>query len=248
MNCAVSLDPPHGMIDIHAHVLPGIDDGPETMSESLDLLRCASEQVGTVIATPHVWDFGSTQQLERIEEVFKQLQDRVVASGIDIELLLGAELPPSRELSEEMRRHPSLTLNGGGRYVLLEFPVHEIPMFAEEVVFELATSGMKTVLAHPERCISVQADAQTLTRFLEQGVLLQMNAGSILGRYGRRVAKTARKLLKADVIQIMASDAHGGNPATYALAEAVEHAGQIVGLERAREMVTTMPASILDGR
>jgi protein-tyrosine phosphatase len=201
-----------------------------------------------IVATPHVADCADPARIRAVAESCRSFREEVAAAGLNVEILPGAELVPSVDLSDAIRSNPLLTLGGFGRYVLLEFPTYEIPLYAEEVIFELAVRGTRTILAHPERYAPVQEDPDMLTRFLDRGVLLQMNAGSAEGRYGRRAARTARRLLKAGLFHIIASDTHGLTPDDYPLGNAVELAGQIVGRQKAMDMVFTNPARILGER
>ncbi|HHW13689.1 MAG TPA: hypothetical protein GXX28_01975 [Firmicutes bacterium] len=196
-------------IDLHAHVLPGVDDGPQTLEEAVALLRLLQEDgVGTVVATPHVapgffWPYDPAQMGERVAA----LRQAAAAAGVGVEILSGAEVYLSPEIIPlaQARELPTL---GDSRYILVEFPRREIPFWGFEVLQKLQRAGYRPILAHPELNDEVRADWEVPLDLARQGILLQVDAGSLVGRWGSHVAAYALKLCAAGLVQAVASDAH----------------------------------------
>ena len=196
------------MIDLHSHILPGIDDGVRTSAEALALARAAAEDgVRTIAATPHVRDDYPTRP-ETMERAVEELRRLLDAEGVPVELLPGGELALDQLAShtpEELRR---FGLGGSGGYLLVEFPYAGWPLALEPQVHWLAAGGLTAVLAHPERNDSVQERPERLDAVLELGALVQVTAASVDGRLGRRVQKAALRLIREGRAHMIASDAH----------------------------------------
>ena len=234
------------MIDIHTHILPGIDDGPQTMEESLRIAMKATEAgVKTVIATPHVLEMPSEKDWKIIKNTFNMLKQALISKEIDIEIMLGAELFISPDLPRKIKENRELTINQGNRYALLELPVQEIPPFTDQTIFELILQGIVPILAHPERYLEIQKDTKKLSKMIQKGVMCQVNAGSLLGRYGKKVQRTAKKLLANNTIHIISSDVHSIPNGHYPLSQGVKIAAKVIGIKRAKEMITSTPGKVI---
>jgi protein-tyrosine phosphatase len=194
------------LIDLHSHVLPGIDDGPPTLDGSLDILRAArADGIAQLAATPHVrYDYPTTP--EQMERLVAEVND--AAADIGVEVLPGGELhlEYAEMLDDDALRR--FGLGGNARLLLLEFPYAGWPMGLHELVFRLKARGFSAVVAHPERSAEVQARPERLRELVEAGVWIQLTAASVDGRLGRRAAVAARTLLDADLAHLIASDAH----------------------------------------
>jgi protein-tyrosine phosphatase len=230
------------MIDLHAHVLPGIDDGPATIEGSLEMLRDAVEDGVTKIAcTPHVRDDHPTSA-SAMEEALAVV--RAAATDLPIDVLPGGELALDRvtSLSDvELRR---FGLGGNPGVLLVECPYTGWPLDIGAIAFALATRGVSVVLAHPERNPEVQQRPELLDPLVERGVLVQLTAGSIEGRLGRRSHDSARVLLERGTAHILASDAHAANVRAGRLGAGAE----AVGNERLAHWLTDdVPRALLDG-
>lgn len=235
------------MIDLHTHILPGIDDGPSDMEESLAMVKMGCEAgIHTICATPHLMEEPSEEIVDRFVSSFQALKGRVSAHGLSINLLLGAEVYFQLGL-EKILAFPRLTLNGTGKYLLLEFPMQGIPPGAENMIFDLVMGGVIPILAHPERNFSVLKDEAVLQPIVRMGALIQVNAGSLEGQFGRQVKKTALSLLKRGLVQLLGSDAHNALDRSIELKGAVECAAQVVGSDIAQLLVTANPERILAG-
>jgi protein-tyrosine phosphatase len=233
------------VIDLHCHVLPGVDDGPQTLVDTLDLCRAAvAAGTRTVVATPHVsWDWpGVTSHVVRegVQRVNGVLRDE----GIELEVLTGAEIAMTRagDLADE--ELTALRL-GGGPYLLVECPHSPASAGFEAILSSLIERGHRILLAHPERCPAFHRDEPLLRSFVEAGMLTSVTAGAFTGRFGRDVERFARRLLDGELVHDIASDGHGAGmrrPPT--IAPELEEAG--FG-ERADWHARAVPRAILDG-
>lgn len=222
-------------IDIHTHILPGIDDGPGGMEESLSILREA-EQAGVkeIVLTPHYPYTGP--DLGSICNGYECLKEEAGRQGIGIALHLGAELKLSPELPEMVMNDKRLTFDCKGRYILVELPSFEIPFYAANIFFNLMIKGITPVWAHPERCQDVGRDPSVVKSFVNSGVQLQLNAGSLLGDYGRKAKNAAVYLVENMLVNFIASDTHGRGNIGKVLPEAYSYVEKKAGSFSAEEM------------
>lgn len=195
------------MIDLHCHILPGLDDGAATIEDSVALAR-AAQAVGIegIVATPHIReDFPFDPALigVRVAEV----QDALAASGVEVQVVAGAEVAISsvRDLGEEIL--PTLCL-GAGEYVLVESPYTHATNMLEDTIFDLQVQGFRVVLAHPERCPSFQQDPDRLAQLVERNVLCSVTAASMMGVFGGTVRRFTAALFRRGLVHNVASDAH----------------------------------------
>jgi protein-tyrosine phosphatase len=233
------------VIDLHCHVLPGVDDGPETLDDTLDLCRAAvAAGTRTVVATPHVsWDWpGVTSHVVRegVERVKAALREH----SIDLEVLPGAEVAMTRAGDLPDDELVALRL-GGGPYLLVECPYSPASAGFESILAALAERGHRILLAHPERCPAFHRDPALLSSFVDAGMLTSLTAGAFAGRFGRDVERFARKLVADELVHDIASDGHGagmGRPPSIGPELADAGFG-----ERAQWHAEAVPRAILDG-
>jgi protein-tyrosine phosphatase len=196
------------MIDLHTHVLPGVDDGPATIDESLEMLAdSAASGVRAVAATPHVRDDYPTTAAA-MESLVAALRLEAEANAITVEILTGGEIALDRLAltpAEELRR---FGLGGSSRYLLVEFPYYGWPPDLADQLAALDSAGFQAVLAHPERNAEVQAGPGRLAPLVESGTLVQITAASVSGTLGRRCQATALRLLELGFAHLVASDTH----------------------------------------
>lgn len=229
-------------VDIHTHILPGIDDGAKNTDESLAIIRAASKAgVKRMVATPHVFMENTRSVLDAAEKSFDTLKIETARHGIDIELSLGAEVSLGAGLSEEVKKDRRLTIGGGGKYILFEMPFFEVPFYARKTIFDLLVSGVTPIWAHPERCRDVIDDFNSVRAFTDNGVKLQINSGSLAGVYGRKVKHTAIKLVENGLGDIIASDTHSPDEADKSLSIGYSNIVKIAGKQRALEMCEMTP-------
>lgn len=195
------------MIDLHSHILPGVDDGARDLPEAVAMVReLFSQGVEAVIATPHFINetaFVST----RAENLLKLEELRAEASDIPIKIFLGNEIYIDPQVFELGRANKIAAL-ASSRYLLIELPMDGKFLGYEDIFEDLAARGCQVILAHPERYASVQKDFKILERLAGAGVLFQSNFGSFNGKYGRKAEKTVREMARRKMIFAMGSDKH----------------------------------------
>ncbi len=196
------------MIDLHSHVLPGLDDGPATLEESVEIARAAvADGIVVLAATPHVRDDYPTDPAE-MEHGVSELRAELERQEVGLDLRGGGEIALDRLdlLSEgDLRR---FGLAGNPEYVLVEFSYFGWPLDLADRLFRLRAAGFTPVLAHPERNADVQAAPERLAPLVETGTLVQLTAGSLDGRLGRSSRATALRLVELGLAHLVASDAH----------------------------------------
>lgn len=194
------------MIDLHCHILPGLDDGAADPATSLAMAElAAADGIRTMVATPHV-NFAYEYPLEAIGRGVCQLNELLSGAAVPVRVVAGAELDVARliELSDGELQALSL---GDGPSLLLESPFGHAGLL-EDVVFDLQLRGYTTVLAHPERCPTFQRDVELLGRLVERGALCSITAGSLAGMFGSAVRRFALHLLREELVHDISSDAH----------------------------------------
>lgn len=197
-----------GLVDLHSHVLPGIDDGADSFEDSVAIARAAqSDGISVLAATPHVRDDFPTRA-ETMFLLVEDVRERLRQEGVSVDLRPGGEVAYDMiaELEpEELRR---FCLAGNSLYLLVETPYLGWPLDIADTFFRLRLDGITPVLAHPERNPLVQEDPERLRPLVDGGALVQLTASSLDGRAGKRVTRTARHLLELELAHLVASDAH----------------------------------------
>jgi len=236
------------MVDIHTHILPDLDDGPATPEESLDLARVAWEAgTRTIVATPHVLNCLNLANNSHIHKKFKEFKALLKLQLPDMNLLLGSEIYFQPNLSQ-YANYDAATLNGTHRYMLVEFPLGDIPKGFEKELSAMARVSLVPVIAHPERNALIIGKPALVGKMLEAGVLIQINAGSLTGLFGSTVKKVAQNLLKKGWVHVIASDAHESFNRGPDLRKAMSEAAQIIGAAAASRLVADNPRLIVEGK
>ena len=236
------------MIDVHLHILPGVDDGPATLGDALALARSlVQEGVQVAVATPHYNDEYPQRPAREIIERVADLQRELDRYAIPLRLLAGHEVLIQPGLAAEAQSGRIATLNGS-RYLLLELWNSSWLPETERVIFELRALGIVPLLAHPERYHAIQQDSNRLKALIEQGVLAQLTAGSLLGLQGKTARKCAETLLKRGLIHCIASDAHGPGRRPPPIRQGMQAAESIVGRDQAGQLIGAYPAALVQNR
>ncbi len=234
------------MIDLHCHILPGVDDGPEGVDGAVALAQDAlRDGVHTVVATPHgnvEWGFQGDESEAR--ERVATLRAEFTRRQLELELLPGLEVALTPDVPALCTEGRLFTLNGS-RYLLVEFPIQLVPSYAEATLFRLQIQKLVPVIAHPERNTQIAADPEILLQMVRRGMLAQITAGSLVGAFGAATQRVAEALLTRGLAHVIASDAHLINGRSFSLSRALQRAESLVGEESARAMVTTVPEAIL---
>jgi len=234
------------VIDAHSHVLPQIDDGPASWEETMAMVHQAERDGITEIAiTHHILSNLDFQKENEIISKFEELKKRIDIEKISIKIHLGAELysQPDLDLS-----HKIATYNNNKKYFLVEFPMQGIPKFAPEFFFDIiASKGMIPIIAHPERNMGIIRNPERAIEFVQRGALLQMNAGSIVGRHGEPVRDAAMVLLNSNLIHLVGSDGHNTRRRPMKLRDAMNLIAEKWGEERARALFFDNPRKVIAG-
>jgi protein-tyrosine phosphatase len=229
------------MIDIHCHILPGIDDGPSSIDESVAMAEIASRDgIRTIVATPHVNDLSVSS--ECIGQEVELLNRRLSELGVDVRILKGADV----KATIDPRFLKEYTINNTD-YILLEFPLSYLPINATEIIFKMLTSGFRPIITHPERNYSVLRKPDVLLGILDSGVLVQITSESLTGAFGPEAKECARYLLKSGAVSFIASDAHSSTLRPPVLSEGIRVAEKTLGRSEALRLVTTNPEAVLSG-
>jgi len=266
------------MIDLHAHILPRLDDGAESLEESVEMCRISyRDGVRTIVATPHILPgvykndrstiLTKTQELnEAIEEFgvesseygMKNLDSKISCnlnselrthhSKLPLVVLPGADVHFSQNLLQLCEDGEIVTVNDDGRYLMVEFDSMSLPYQGEEVLFQLISCGIIPVITHPERNLEIARSPKRYYQMIKMGCLGQVTAMSLTGEFGSEVKRVAERLVAHRLIHFIASDTHSVHERPPLLSPAVREAEKLVGREEAHKMVTEYPRALLEGR
>lgn len=234
------------MIDLHSHILPGVDDGSPDLETSLAMARMAEDDgIVAMACTPHflpgLYDNKAADVRARIALLDREFK----AAGIRLELVVGADAHVRPDFLACLREGRLLTLNDS-RYVLVEPPHDIMPKRLEELFHNLQMSGYVPILTHPERLRWIEQNYAVIADLARNGVWMQVTAGSLTGRFGRRPHYWSRRMLAEGLVSLLATDAHNTKSRPPVLSEAFSVAETEVGYGEAVNLVVTRPASILD--
>lgn len=235
------------MYDLHAHILPGVDDGAKTPEDTIAMAQVAADTgTITILATPHRKDVTEGSSVAHIRGLINEMNSQIKDRGNALTLVLGMENHLDLDLPDEIEAGRALPMNET-RYILVEMPFFGKPNYVEDVLFRIQLQHLTPVLAHPERIEMFQQDPDLLASFIERGMLSQVTAGSVIGLFGRRVKGITNLMLRRNLVHVLASDTHfPGGPRSPRLGIGIEAASAIVGEDAARAMVVDTPKAILD--
>jgi protein-tyrosine phosphatase len=239
------------MIDLHNHLLPGIDDGAKEVEETVEFLRIlARDGVTHVTATPHmkpgVYDNGRDDILRSVELVRRAAASDPEAARVT--LLPGAEVYYTADVTDRARRGELMSVADGGKYVLLELPYQQVPMRVEETIFQLRLAGLTPIMAHPERVAYYLEDFNRVEASVRLGALTQVTGSSITGLFGSKARDFAHRMIDHNLAHIVATDSHDVRHRPPILSAARDVVVRLAGAEAARNMVEDLPRAVLEGR
>jgi protein-tyrosine phosphatase len=227
-------------------MLPGIDDGAPDLQVALAMARCAvADGITTVACTPHIYPGLYDNDREGITCAVAALQAVLDEEGIELKLVIGADTHLAPDLLGSIREGRVPTLNGT-RYLLLEPPHHSVPPRFEESVFNLRTAGIIPVITHPERLSWIESHYASFEKLVRGGAWMQVTAGSLTGRFGKRPQYWGERMLDEGLVHILATDSHHIDRRPPLLAEGREAAAKRVGVEESWHLVKTRPQGIVD--
>ncbi|MFV0560032.1 MAG: tyrosine-protein phosphatase [Enterococcus sp.] len=232
------------MMDLHCHILPGIDDGAKNLNESLAMAKKAVDQgITHILCTPHHNQRFQNPKADVLEAVPK-LQAELDQRKIPLTLFEGQEVRIHSDLLREIAADRILFTDVEDTYLLIEFPTREIPVYAEQLLYQLRKQGKVPIIVHPERNFGFQESPNRLLSFLNMGCLAQLTAPSVVGIYGKTTQKLSHQMLANGMVQMIASDAHARNKRDFYLKEAYAYVRKHFGEEKLTEMDTICRAVI----
>lgn len=231
-------------VDIHSHILYGIDDGSKSLEESKEIIKQHIEMgFKDIVVTPHyIENSDYITNNEEKEKILKTLKKEFN----DINLYLGNEVFINNNIEELLNNNEISTINGS-KYLLIELPLHNKIKNATDMIYELRIKGIIPIIAHPERYEFVQKNPDSVDELIEEGAILQSNYGSIIGVYGEHAKKTMKKLLKKNVISVLATDIHFPNNKIYLNMDTIrKKLTKIISEEKLKELTILNPKKIIN--
>ena len=233
------------LIDIHCHILPKVDDGPDTVEESVRILAEMRKQgVMHAIVTPHYRKEMFEPSMKRVLYSYRKMRE--IAGGMGITLRLGCEYYRNDNILDDLenRRRPTMA---GGRYVLIEFSTNDLFPAIRNYIYELTGKGYRPIVAHVERYFCCQ-NVESVQELRNLGALIQVNAGSILGEDGRRMKKFCRDLMKQNLVDFVGSDTHNTTSRTLNLEKCASYVAGKMGKAYARRLFYENPLKVWKNR
>ncbi|SFD09842.1 CpsB/CapC family capsule biosynthesis tyrosine phosphatase [Bacillus sp. UNCCL81] len=225
------------MIDLHCHILPGLDDGPITMEDSINMARAAVDNgIHTIVASPHHQNGRYNTDRKTILEKVEELNLVLKQKDIPLTILPGQEVRLYGELIQDFELNQIVSINDGRRYVLCELPSSHIPHFANRLFYEMQANRITPILVHPERNKVLINEPYILFDLVQKGILTQLTASSITGNFGKKIQKFAFKCIEANWVHTIASDAHNTKNRNFELIEAYEIIREKFGIDTEFQM------------
>lgn len=233
-------------VDIHSHIIPGIDDGAKDIKTAVDMIRLAcSSGTSHIIATPHFIPGSVLNTSDIVDITCCDLQQLISKEAISINLYPGCELFISPDLLKLYNSGRITTLNNSS-YMLIELPMTSMPLYTEEVLYNLQTHGLIPIIAHPERNATIISNPGILKNFVKRGILAQVNSGSITGVYDREIQNAAMKFIKMGLIHFVASDAHTCGVRSPVMVKAAEIVKKKFGIAMAESLFYKNGMTVLE--
>ncbi|PAL14216.1 tyrosine-protein phosphatase [Peribacillus simplex] len=221
------------MIDIHCHILPGVDDGSADMNESMNMARKAAEAgITHIFATPHHLNEKFVNVKSDIIDRAVRLNESLHQNNIPLTIHLGQEVRIHRDIFTSLEKEEILTLDDNGRYLLLELPSGRVPTYTKEVIYELQLKGITPIIVHPERNKELIENHKLLFELAQEGALTQLTSGSIIGHFGKKVKSFSNKIVEHNLAHFIATDAHNIGSRGFTLQQAYETITKAYGIER----------------
>lgn len=239
---------PEPFVDIHCHMIPGVDDGARDSADALAMaLLAADEGITTVVVTPHQLGAYQDNSGDAIRVRAVELQELLNVNGVPLRVLPGADVRIDDGMVEKLASGEVLTIADQRRHVLLELP-HDLYMPLEPVLDALERRGMAGVLTHPERNKGILAQPTLVESLVEQGCLMQLTAGSLTGSFGAASRALAEQMCRRGLVHFIATDAHGARSRRPKMRDAFARAAELAGAEAATAWCCQNPALVCEGR
>ncbi|PLT35763.1 tyrosine-protein phosphatase [Bacillus sp. V5-8f] len=210
------------MIDIHSHILPGVDDGAKDLKASIEMAKVAvNEGIRTIIATPHHKNGDFENSPASIFRKVEELNEILSTESIPLTVLPGQEIRIYGEFIEDYETGQLLTLNQT-QYVFIECPSNHVPRYTDKLLFDIQMRGLVPIIVHPERNSEIIENPDLLYQFVKNGTLSQLTASSIAGHFGKKIKKFSLQLIEANLTHFVSSDAHNVTSRSFKMIEAFE--------------------------
>ena len=235
-------------LDLHSHMLPGLDDGASDWDQSLAMASAAAEDgIEGVVCTPH-WVLGRYENTRpMILSALEKLREKMAEHDIPLKVYPGAELRLDVSLLQRIRAGDLLTINDTGRYALIELPEEFLPQGLEDFLWDLKVQKITPIISHPERNAALLCDPNRLYKWVQMGILTQLTSASLLGRFGTKVQEFAALLLEHKLVHVLVTDTHGTTVRTPKLSEGYRVIEDLEGKEVALQLVYEIPRRIIQG-
>lgn len=221
------------MIDIHCHILPGVDDGPKNLVRFLEMAyRAVETGITHIFSTPHHANGHYVNDKETILQLVRHYNRILQQENIPLVIHPGQEIRLQRDIFLQLRMNELLTLANKGKYVLLELPTEEVPAYTQEVIYEFQLIGISPIIVHPERNSHLLEDHQLLYELVQEGALTQLTSSSLLGHFGKKVRVFAEEMIAHEQAHFIATDAHNTSTRGFFLHEAYEMIARQYGQEK----------------
>ncbi|TKH02927.1 tyrosine protein phosphatase [Peribacillus simplex] len=221
------------MIDLHCHIIPGVDDGSMDMQVSISMAKKAVEAgITHLFATPHHLNERYVNVKDDIIDRVFELNECLQQENIPLSVHPGQELRIHRELFVSLEKGEVLTLDNTDKYLLLELPSGHVPTYTQELIYELLLKGITPIIVHPERNKELKENQNLLFKLVQEGALTQITSGSIIGLFGKNVKSFSKKIIEHNLAHFIATDAHNMSSRGFTLQEAYETITKTYGIER----------------
>jgi protein-tyrosine phosphatase len=212
-----------GMIDIHSHILPGVDDGAKNIAESLEMARSAvNEGIHTIIATPHYKNGKYEVESILIEKSVKELNEQLRKEKVNLTVLTGQEPRIFGEILEDYAKGKVICL-ADSSYLFIEFPSSSVPRYTDRLLYDLQVKRLQPIIVHPERNVELIENPNKLFELVEKGAATQVTAASVVGYFGKKIQRFSEELIEANLTHFIASDAHNVTNRSFKMKEAYSH-------------------------
>ena len=236
------------MVDLHHHLLPGLDDGAPDLATTLKMARMAAEDgITHVVCTPHA-NARYTFDPERNQGLLDEARQSIADAGIRLMLGSGCDFHLSYDNVRDALQNPRRYTVNGGEYLLVELPDYALSPTLEETFYSLRLGGMTPILTHPERNPSLQQDDTRLKDWIRDGMLTQVTASSVLGLMGRKAQKMAERMLADRWVHFLATDAHNISTRAPKMRDARDQVARRCGEQYAQKLCTENPQAVFDNR
>ena len=236
------------MIDIHSHILHGLDDGAKDISVSVDMAKQAvAEGITSIIATPHHRHPSYTNDKTNVLIGVQQLQAELQRQYIPLNVYAGQEIRLFGEMVDVLNQNEELLTLNNSEYVLVEFPSSNIPKYTEQLFYDLLVKGYTPIIAHPERNAEIAENTDKLYRLIKNGALSQVTAASVAGMFGKKTRKLSLDLLEYQQAHFVASDAHNITNRAFVWKQAMDKLDKKLGSDLVT-LVNMQAQDVLQGR